>query len=339
MRIRNAKVYQPDGTFKTTDIVTEGERIHSGAPADGEIIDAYDLIAIPGLVDMNVTGADGHEFAEADPYAIREITRYLAGNGVTACAAVVPVFPEAHSEKVVKALSSYVAEEAPRRMDSGDLAAVVLATPLAHVAAAKGDPRDLADEDADKIRALAADADELVKAVLVNANEPGARELIKNISKDLAVALSADATTKADTEVALKDGASVVSHRWSEAYDAQAEDALVAALDRPGTIVELLADDLHEHGRTLASLFTEFGNRIALASDGKDFTLFDAMRRAIDDGVPANLAIDAATVVPARALRIEQSYGTLEDGRYANIVLVNDRFDIQHVIHRGQMII
>ena len=49
MRIKNAKVFQPDGTFKETDIVTEGEYIKSDAAADGEIVDAFDFIALPGL--------------------------------------------------------------------------------------------------------------------------------------------------------------------------------------------------------------------------------------------------------------------------------------------------
>ena len=56
MRIKNAKVFQPDGTFKETDIVTEGEYIKSDAAADGEIVDAFDFIALPGLVDIREIG-------------------------------------------------------------------------------------------------------------------------------------------------------------------------------------------------------------------------------------------------------------------------------------------
>ena len=73
-----------------------------------------------------------------------------------------------------------------------------------------------------------------------------------------------------------------------------------------------------------------------MSEDGK---LFDAMRRAIEMGVPANVAIDAATSGPARALKMGDKVGSLEDGRYADIVLVDSSYHIKHVINRGKTIL
>ena len=47
MIIKNASVFQEDGTFKTQDIYVEGDKIaESGS---GDVIDATGLIAIPAL--------------------------------------------------------------------------------------------------------------------------------------------------------------------------------------------------------------------------------------------------------------------------------------------------
>ena len=46
MIIKNASVFQEDGTFKTQDIYIEGDKIAENG--SGDVLDADGLIAIPG---------------------------------------------------------------------------------------------------------------------------------------------------------------------------------------------------------------------------------------------------------------------------------------------------
>ena len=53
MIIKNASVFQEDGTFKTQDIYIEGDKIAENG--SGDVLDADGLIAIPGLTDIERT--------------------------------------------------------------------------------------------------------------------------------------------------------------------------------------------------------------------------------------------------------------------------------------------
>ena len=74
MIIKNASVFQEDGTFKTQDIYVEGDKIaESGS---GDVIDATGLIAIPGLTDIHFHGCMRHDFCDGTTEAIQTLADY-----------------------------------------------------------------------------------------------------------------------------------------------------------------------------------------------------------------------------------------------------------------------
>ncbi|MFQ6840706.1 MAG: amidohydrolase family protein, partial [Agathobaculum sp.] len=66
--------------------------------------------------------------------------------------------------------------------------------------------------------------------------------------------------------------------------------------------------------------------------------LFDCMRAAVEMGVPLGQAVRSASTNPARAIGIEHEYGSLEPGKLANIILLDDDLNINTIILRGQII-
>lgn len=347
MRIKDAKVYQADGTFKTADILIEGERINSAAKADGEIVDGFNCRAIPGLVDIRLYGADGHSFGEGDDYAIDDICKYEAANGVLAVAPVVPVVPvspASHANKVVDAVVAWNKEHESREEKCAYVAGMTFARPLAHEDAAKGKSESqLVEEDVQATLDLIDRAHDLKAIVEVDPAAAGADELIRKVSKDAVVDLGTPDATFADAEKAFKAGATLCSHLWDEeaVVDGKNPGVLGAAFDRDGVKVELVCDGLHVHGATVRATFALFQDRVAMvsASTADDtLNLFQCLQRAIDMGVPEAVAINAATITPALALGVEEDLGSLEDGRLANVVLVDERWNIKHVINRGKLL-
>ena len=72
---------------------------------------------------------------------------------------------------------------------------------------------------------------------------------------------------------------------------------------------------------------------------GSATCLFDCMKRAVlDMGVPLESAVRAATLNPARSIGIDADYGSLDAGRYGNVVLVDDKLDILKVVRHGEVI-
>ena len=63
------------------------------------------------------------------------------------------------------------------------------------------------------------------------------------------------------------------------------------------------------------------------------------MRHAVlDMGVPLASAVRAATLNPARSIGIDADYGSLEPGRWGNVVLADAQLNIQKVIRKGEVL-
>lgn len=87
------------------------------------------------------------------------------------------------------------------------------------------------------------------------------------------------------------------------------------------------------HGRR--ATLTEQEGTIA----GSATCLFDCMKRAVQEmGVPLESAVRAATLNPARSIGVDADYGSLEAGRWGNVVLVDDQLNIQTVVRHGQIL-
>ena len=72
---------------------------------------------------------------------------------------------------------------------------------------------------------------------------------------------------------------------------------------------------------------------------GSATCLFDCMKRAVQEmGVPLESAGRAATLNPARSIGVDADYGSLDAGRWGNVVLVDDQLNIQTVVRHGEVL-
>ena len=58
----------------------------------------------------------------------------------------------------------------------------------------------------------------------------------------------------------------------------------------------------------------------------------------LEMGIPLESAVKASSVNPARSIGIQKDYGSLEEGRLANILLLDEKLKIVHMIHKGRKI-
>lgn len=84
------------------------------------------------------------------------------------------------------------------------------------------------------------------------------------------------------------------------------------------------------------------GNRATLASDGalagSATTLPDCVRTAVKKmGIPLETAIACATIHPAKSLKIDDMYGSIEEGKKADLVLWDEELRLKKVIKDGQI--
>ena len=61
------------------------------------------------------------------------------------------------------------------------------------------------------------------------------------------------------------------------------------------------------------------------------------MKTAISMGIEKELAVRAASENPAKAIGIDDKYGSLAEGYIANIVLLDEELNIKYVVNRGRL--
>jgi len=106
----------------------------------------------------------------------------------------------------------------------------------------------------------------------------------------------------------------VTGYWFDRAFKELSEEERETLDERDTEAVRGNAGTLHEHGITIA--LSTSGMRDAGA-------FFDNLRLAVEAGLPAQEALRALTVTPARLFGIGEVLGTLEEGKIANLVVAS----------------
>ena len=206
---------------------------------------------------------------------------------------------------------------------------------------------------------------------------PGAEQMIRELGE--AIVLSVGHTgADYDTALnAMRLGVKHVTHLYNAMtpYEHRAPGVVGAAADMPETAVELIADGLHIHPSVIRSTYRMFGEqRVILISDsmraagmpdgvselggqsvyihGKKATLadgtlagsvtnlYDCVRYCIKEiGIPVESAVRSATSNPARAIGADREVGSIAKGKYADLLLVDEKtLELEQVILRGRIL-
>ena len=370
MEFRNLRIYQPDGSFRTGGLTLSGDRIGSAQPS-ADACDMGGLYAIPGLVDIHFHGCAGYDLCDGTHEALSAMTHYQAAHGICAICPATMTLPEERLAAIMEAAASY----RTGRWEAA-LAGVNLEGPfLAESRKGAQNGAYLQDPDAALFRRLQDRAQGMIRLCEIAPELPGALDVIEDLAGEVRLSL---AHTDADYDTAceaFRRGACEVTHLFNAmAPMTHREPGVIgAALDNDEVGVELITDGVHVHPAAVRVAFSLFENRIIIISDsmaatglgdgtytlgGQEVTvqggraamhggktlagsvanLFDCMRAAVEMGVPLGQAVRSASTNPARAIGIQHDYGSLEPGKLANIILLDDDLNINTIILRGQII-
>lgn len=370
MEFSNLRIYQPDGTFRTGGLSLSGDRIAS-APVSSDACDMGGLYAIPGLVDIHFHGCVGYDLCDGTHEALSAMARYQAENGICAICPATMTLPEERLSAIMEAAASY-------RTDRHEAALVGINLEGPFLSESRKGAQNgayLQKPDAALFRRLQDKAQGLIQLCNLAPELPGALDMIEELAGEVRLSLShtdADYNTACE---AFRRGAREVTHLFNAMAPMTHRDTGVigAALDNDEVGVELIADGVHVHPSAVRLAFSLFENRIILISDSMSATglgdgtytlggqevivqngratmhggrtlagsianLFECMRRAVEMGVPLGQAVRSASTNPACAIGIQHDYGSLEPGKLANILLLDEDLNINTIILRGQII-
>ena len=369
MRITGATIYDTQEGFVTRDLCTDG-RLLSLCSSDGQTLDAGGCYVIPGLTDLHFHGCKGHDFSDGDPEGLAVMAEYELSRGVTQ---ICPAGMTLLEDQLMKICRTAAAHRDAGRPGAA-LCGINLEGPFLSLEK-KGAQNGawLRLPDVDLLRRLEAASHGLVKLVSVAPEVPGALEFIEAVGEEVTVSL-AHTTADYDTAMAaFRAGARHVTHLFNAMppFTHRAPGVVGAALDTPGCMVELICDGIHIHPSVVRAVFRMFGaNRVILISDtmraagmpdgqytlgGQDVTvkgrlatladgtiagsatdLLGCVQTAVSMGIPLAAAVRAAAVNPARCIGAYSRVGSLEPGKLANLVILNEDYSLRSVFFRGE---
>ena len=371
MRITGGQVFDLHEGFVRRDVCFDG-RLLSSSSSDGKTYDASGCYVIPGLTDLHFHGCMGKDFSDADPEGLEIMAKYELSQGVTQICPAGMTLLEEQLTKVCQVAAAHRDANKP----GAELCGINLEGPFLSTAKKGAQKADwIHAPDVDMFRRLMAASKGLVKLVSIAPEEPGAMEFIEAVEGEVTVSI---AHTTADYDTAMEAfrlGARQVTHLFNAMppFSHRAPGVVGAALDTPICNVELICDGVHIHPSVVRATFKMFGpKRVILVSDtmraagmpdgdytlggqpvkvkGKYATLADGtlagsvtnlmncMRTAVSFGIPLEDAVWAAAVNPARAIGIFSRMGSLEPGKRANVVVLDQNLELKDVFFRGELV-
>ncbi len=375
MRIINGQVFDLEQGFLSRDVLTDGGQIAS-ASGDDQILDAAGCYVIPGLVDVHFHGCVGEDFSDATPDGLQKIADFELSQGVAYLCPAGMTLPEDQLTAICKNTAAHRAKHSGgAEVVGAHLEGPFLC--MAKKGAQNGDY--LHDPDTAMLKRLQEAAEGCVRLVTLAPEQPNSIEFIKAaVEMGVTVSVGHTTADYNTARAAFEAGASHATHLFNAMPPLAHRDPGVigAAFDVPHVQPELICDGIHVHGSAVRAAFRLFGKeRMILISDslratgmpdgeypfggqmievhgnratilghpetlaGSVTSLMGCLRQAVSFGIPLADAVRACTYNPARSIGIDGRAGTLDVGKEASIVLLDEKdLSIKAIVFKGQKV-
>nr|WP_079083372.1 N-acetylglucosamine-6-phosphate deacetylase [Streptomyces antibioticus] len=370
--LSGATVVLPTGTVQNGRVIINGTRIAGSAPENAQITDVTGHWLIPGFVDIHNHGGGGASFTSGttDDVLTGIHTHRLHGT-TTLVASTVTGDMDFLAQRA--GLLSELAEQGDIAGIHFEGPFISPCRKGAHSEELLRDP------DPAEVRKLIDAARGQARMVTLATELPGGVDSVRLLAEHGVIAAigHTDATYEQTVE-AIDAGATVATHLFNAmpALGHRTPGPIAALLEDERITVELINDGTHLHPAALQLAFHHKGaDRVAFITDAMDaagfgdgrymlgplevevsegvarlveggsiagstLTLDRAFQRAVTvDGLPVEDAVAALSANPARLLGMSDSIGSLEPGRYADLVLLDADFELKGVMRRGEWVV
>lgn len=326
---------------------------------------------VPGFVDMHCHGGGGGSFPSGDVDQARTAANFHAHHGSTSVMASLVTAPHQELLEACESLAPLVSEGvlAGIHLEGPYLSALRCGAQ---------DPRWLRDPNTRELEELFAAAKGTIRQVTIAPELPGAIGAIKQITRLGAVAAIGHTNAGTQTVIeAVAAGARIATHLCNAMppFHHREPSATLSLLTNTAIICELIADGNHLTASTFQMLTRTAGpKRWALITDavgatgqpdgsynlgsqtvvlqngvvrlanqeaalaGSVLTMDRALQNAVGWGTEPIHALEACSLVAATALGLDHTIGRLGVGSVADIVGLNERYEVIAVWRQGKRI-
>ena len=361
MLFKNGLVFTDSGVFRRLDVRTNGDRvaeIGENLPENGEEVkDLSGKKLVPGFIDIHTHGCGGCDFCDATPEAYQTMADTYLKAGVTTVLGTSMTLPV---DQLLKIFTAY-REFADHQTHGARMVGINMEGPFIS-AAKKGAhiAEYVVPADFETFRKLNEASGGRIRQVDVAPEIPGNLDFIRKASEVCTVCVAHTAGGYEEAMAAYAAGAASNTHLYNamSGFSHRAPGVVGAVFDSD-TFAEIICDGFHINPAVIRATFREMGDdRLCLISDslraagcpngvyelgGQQVHVQDgkatlengtiagsvidsriAVERAIAFGVGEETALKAATINPARAIRLDREIGSITVGKLADLLVVSD---------------
>ena len=341
-------------------------------PAEAKTIDACGNYVAPGLVDIHIHGYLGEDTCDAKPEGIKKMAYGVALNGVTS---FLPTTMTVAKSEIIDALNAVRAvKEESKTWDGAEILGVHAEGPFINPSkkGAQAEENILV-PDADFILE---NADIITSVTLAPEMDPD-HKCIKKLAKESNVLVSMGHTDAKFEEAmsAARDGVNHATHLFNamSALAHRNPGVVGAALASENVSVEVIADTFHINPGLYSIVAKVKGDKMVLITDctraggmpdgeydlggqpiflkgiecrladgtiaGSVLKLNHAVRNVLaNTTLPVNEVFKMASLNPATSIHAADRIGSLEEGKDADIIIVDNDINVLRTIKKGRTI-
>lgn len=370
--LTGARVVLPTGTVEHGRVIVDGTKLAAAAPADAPTRDLSGHWIVPGFVDLHNHGGGGASFTGGSAEDVLRGVRTHREHGTTTLVASLVTAETDYLAQRAGALSELV-EQGDLAGIHFEGPFISPCRKGAHSEELLRHP------DPSEVRKLIDAARGTARMVTLAAELPGGIDSVRLlVEHGVIAAIGHTDATYEQTVDAIDAGATVATHLFNAmpTLGHRAPGPIAALLEDERVTVELINDGTHLHPAALELAFHRAGaGRVAFITDAMDaagfgdgryqlgplavdvvdgvarlaeggsiagstLTLDTAFRRAATvDRLPVGDIVQAISVNPAKLLGVYDRVGSLEPGKDADLVVLDDEFRLVGVMRRGAWVV
>lgn len=331
--------------------------------------DMKGLLALPGFVDIHTHGGDGVDWCDCDEKRLQKLSLYYAKRGVTSICPTTMTLPESELSKILLSIEKIKGNECGAYIQGINMEGPY----ISYEKRGAQNPEYIRQADESEFERLNAISEILL--IDLAPEMPGALNFSKNISKNTVCSVAHTGATFEEAEKGFENGFTHATHLFNAMtpFESRKPGVVGAVFSSNSVTAELICDGFHLAPAAVKLAFKILGNRRAVAiSDslssagckdgeymlggqkvivknsrahledgtiaGSTTNLFEEFKNLLAFGIPFKDALAACSINPARVIGKEKNCGSITKGKSADLIFVDEKMALAHVVIRGKMI-